>query len=280
VLRLLDKSAALYGREKLGLLPDDEEKILRVLKRPYGFILATGPTGSGKSTTLYAILRNINTPEKNIITIEDPVEYVLDGVAQAQINPRAGLTFDSGLRAILRQDPDIIMVGEIRDKETASTAIHSALTGHMVLSTLHTNDAVGAVTRLVEMGIESFLVASSVSCVIGQRLLRKICPECKESYRPPRAILQSIDGTDETVLYRGKGCSSCRGTGYRGRTGVYEVLVLDDQIREFVVNSASQDIIRRAAIEKGMRLIRDDAVKKALLGITTLEEALTVTQID
>ncbi len=280
VLRLLDKSAALYGIDKLGLLADDEKKIRKVLKRPYGFILATGPTGSGKSTTLYALLNNINSGEKNIITIEDPVEYVLDGVAQAQINPKAGLTFDSGLRAILRQDPDIIMVGEIRDKETASTAIHSALTGHVVLSTLHTNDAVGAVTRLVEMGIESFLVASSVSCVVGQRLLRKICEDCKEPYLPPRAILDNIAGGDGTALYRGKGCSRCRGTGYRGRTGVYEVFVMDDQMRDLVVNNAPQDVIRRTAMDKGMRLIRDDAIKKASLGITTLEEALSVTQME
>ncbi len=280
MLRLLDRSAALYGIEKLGLVSDDELSLKRVLKRPYGFILATGPTGSGKSTSLYAILNYINSAEKNIITLEDPVEYTIEGVCQTQVNPKAGLTFDTGLRAILRQDPDIIMVGEIRDKETATIAVHSALTGHIVLSTLHTNDAAGAVTRLVEMGIEPFLVASAISCVIGQRLLRKICAECKEAYSPTPAMIRNLNIPDGAVLYRGKGCPFCRYTGYKGRTGVFEVLAMDEAIRDLVISKASNDIIRKTAVESGMSLIHDDAMQKVLLGITTLQEALDVTRIE
>jgi type IV pilus assembly protein PilB len=280
VLRLLDKSTSLYGIDKLGLLHDDSEKLKNVLKRPYGFILSTGPTGSGKSTSLYAILNYINSPEKNIITIEDPVEYTVEGLTQAQVNPKAGLTFDTGLRSMLRQDPDIIMIGEIRDTETATIAIHSALTGHVVLSTLHTNDAPSALTRMIEMGIEPFLVASSVSCVIGQRLIRRICPECKESYYPPPSIHKSFNINENVLLYRGKGCPSCQYKGYRGRVGVFEILVLDDELRELVVNKSSSDVIRKKGIEKGMRLLRDDAIMKALFGVTTLEEALTAAQVD
>lgn len=278
VLRLLDKSTALYGIDNLGFLRDDKEKIKSVLKRPYGFILSTGPTGSGKSTTLYAILNFINSAEKNIITIEDPVEYTLDGLAQAQVNPRAGMTFETGLRSILRQDPDIIMVGEIRDRETANIAVHSALTGHLVLSTLHTNDAASAVTRLVEMGIEPFLVTSSVSCVIGQRLLRKICPECKESYYPTPSVHKTFQIREDVLLYRGKGCPACKYKGYRGRTGVYEVLVMDDELRELIISKAPSEVLKKRAHEKGMRLMRDDAVMKVLFGTTTLEEALNVVQ--
>ena len=280
VLRLLDKSTALYGIDNLGFLRDDKEKIKNVLKRPYGFILSTGPTGSGKSTTLYAILNFINSPEKNIITIEDPVEYTLEGLAQAQVNPRAGMTFESGLRSILRQDPDIIMVGEIRDRETANIAVHSALTGHLVLSTLHTNDAASAVTRLVEMGIEPFLVTSSVSCVIGQRLLRKICPECKESYYPTPSVHKTFQIREDVLLYRGKGCPACKYKGYRGRTGVYEVLVMDDELRELIISRAPSEVLKKRAHEKGMRVMRDDAIMKVLFGTTTLEEALNVVQED
>lgn len=280
VMRLLDKNSALYGIERLGLLENDRERIEKVLKRPYGFILSTGPTGSGKSTTLYAILTNINTPEKNIITLEDPVEYTIEGIAQSQINPKAGLTFDTGLRAILRQDPDIIMVGEIRDAETATIATHAALTGHIVLSTFHTNDAAGALTRLTEMGIEPFLVASSVTCVIAQRLLRKICDQCKEQYYPARVILENLGVKEYVPLYRGKGCPVCRNTGYKGRVGTFEVLTMDEEIRELVVSKASSDEIKRKAKENGMQEMREDAIKKALLGIITLEEAMNVTQIE
>ncbi len=280
VLRLLDKSTALYGIDHLGLLRDDKEKIKNVLKRPYGFILSTGPTGSGKSTTLYAILNHINSVEKNIITIEDPVEYTLEGLSQAQVNPRAGLTFESGLRSILRQDPDVIMVGEIRDRDTAAIAVHSALTGHLVLSTLHTNDAASAIMRLVEMGIEPFLVTSSVSCVIGQRLIRKICPECKESYYPAASVHKTFQIREDVLLYRGKGCPACKYKGYRGRTGVYEVLVIDDELRELIIAKAPSEVLKKKAHEKGMRLMHDDAVMKVLFGVTTLEEALTVIQED
>ena len=278
VLRLLDKSTALYGIDNLGLLRDDKEKIKSVLKRPYGFILSTGPTGSGKSTTLYAILNYINSPEKNIITIEDPVEYTLEGLAQAQVNPRAGLTFESGLRSILRQDPDVIMVGEIRDRETANIAVHSALTGHLVLSTLHTNDAPSAVMRLVEMGIEPFLVTSSVSCVIGQRLIRKICPECKESYYPASSVHKTFQIREDVLLYRGKGCPACKYKGYRGRTGIYEILVIDDELRELINAKTPADVLKKKAREKGMRIMRDDAIMKVLFGVTTLEEVLNVVQ--
>jgi type IV pilus assembly protein PilB len=280
VMRLLDRSAALYGIDKLGLLPDDKEKVLKVLKRPYGFILSTGPTGSGKSTTLYAILNYINTPEKNIITIEDPVEYTIDSVVQSQVNPKAGLTFETGLRAILRQDPDVIMVGEIRDKETATIAVHAALTGHIVLSTFHTNDASGALTRLIEMGIEPFLVASSLSCVMAQRLLRRICNECKEAYQPPRALLESLGVKGDVPLYRGRGCPVCKNTGYKGRIGVFEILTMDDRIRELAISKGSSEAIKKVAMENGMREIQDDAIQKALLGWTTLEEALSMAQLD
>ncbi|MCX5807145.1 MAG: ATPase, T2SS/T4P/T4SS family [Proteobacteria bacterium] len=280
VLRMLDKSAALYGIDRIGFFSDDEEKIKNVIKRPYGFILSTGPTGSGKSTTLYAILNYINTPEKNIITIEDPVEYTIESISQSQVNPRAGLTFDVGLRAILRQDPDVIMVGEIRDRETATIAVHSALTGHIVLSTFHTNDAAGSATRLVEMGVEPFLVASSLTCVIAQRLLRKICPDCKEEYMPARSVLDSINIKENIPLYRGRGCPVCKYTGYKGRTGVFEVLIVDDSIRALIVDKSSSEVIKKAAKARGMMEMKDDAVRKAIAGITTLEEALNTTKID
>lgn len=280
VLRLLDKNTALYGIDRLGLIDEDREKILRVLKRPYGFILSTGPTGSGKSTTLYAILTHINTPEKNIVTIEDPVEYTIENITQSQVNPKAGLTFDSGLRAILRQDPDVIMVGEIRDRETASIATHAALTGHIVLSTFHTNDAAGAPVRLVEMGVEPYLVASSVTCCIAQRLMRRICEECKEQYYPPMVVFENLGIKEYVPLYRGRGCPACRNTGYKGRVGTFEILVVDDELRELIVRKASSEEIKRRASQRGMGEMKDDAIKKAILGITTLEEALNITQVD
>jgi type IV pilus assembly protein PilB len=280
VMRVLDKSAALYGIDRLGFLPDDKDKILKVLKRPYGFILSTGPTGSGKSTTLYAILNHINTPEKNIITIEDPIEYTIANISQSQVNPKSGFTFDTGLRAILRQDPDVIMVGEIRDKETATIAVHAALTGHIVLSTFHTNDAAGALTRLIEMDIEPFLVASSVSCVIAQRLLRRICTDCKESYDPPAALLESMHLKKDTKLYRGKGCAACKYTGYKGRVGVFEIVVVDDSIRELVVSKAPSEVIKKKAKDEGMMEMQEDAIRKVLVGLISLEEAFNITQSD
>lgn len=280
VLRVLDKSAISIGLHKLGLLPETLEKFESLISRTYGIILVTGPTGSGKSTTLYSVLSKLNSGEKNILTIEDPVEYELPGLTQVQINPRAGLTFATGLRTMLRQDPDIIMVGEIRDAETATIATEAALTGHLVLSTLHTNDAPGALTRLIDMGIEPFLIASSVIGVMAQRLVRVICPKCKEQYQPPRDALKrlgiELGGDTRITFYRGRGCDNCRGSGYRGRTGVYELMIMNDQIRDLVLRKSSAHLIREAAIEAGMKTLRDDAIAKILLGQTTLEECLRV----
>ncbi|MBW1741404.1 MAG: Flp pilus assembly complex ATPase component TadA [Deltaproteobacteria bacterium] len=282
VMRLLDKTTSLYGLDKIGLLEEDQNRLEHVIKRPYGFVLATGPTGSGKTTTLYAVLNTINSVEKNIITIEDPIEYTMELVRQSQINPKAGLTFGTGLRAILRQDPDIIMVGEIRDKETATIAIQSALTGHLVLSTLHTNDAPSAITRLIDMGVEPFLVASSVTAVVAQRLARMICEHCKEPYTPSTEVLERMGLTDleNPVLYRGKGCPQCRNTGCKGRTGIFEILTVNDEIRALAMGKPSFDVILKAAQKAGMRTMKEDAILKALKGIIALEEALTVVQMD
>jgi type IV pilus assembly protein PilB len=280
VLRILDKSAISIGLNKLGLLPETLEKFESLIARTYGIILVTGPTGSGKSTTLYSVLSKLNSGEKNILTIEDPVEYELPGLTQVQINPRAGLTFATGLRTMLRQDPDIIMVGEIRDAETATIATEAALTGHLVLSTLHTNDAPGALTRLIDMGIEPFLIASSVIGVMAQRLVRVVCPKCKEQYQPPRDALKrlgiEVEGDGKITFYRGRGCDYCRGNGYRGRVGVYELMLMNDQIRDLVLRKASAHVIKEAAIESGMKTLREDAIAKILLGQTTLEECLRV----
>jgi len=280
VLRILDKSSVSVGLHKLGMLPETLEKFESLISRTYGIILVTGPTGSGKSTTLYSVLTKLNSGEKNILTIEDPVEYELEGLTQVQINNRAGLTFASGLRTMLRQDPDIAMVGEIRDAETATIATEAALTGHLVLSTLHTNDAPGAMTRLVDMGIEPFLIASSVIGVLAQRLVRVVCPKCKEQYTPPRDAIGrlgiEVDGDARVTFYRGRGCDYCRGTGYKGRVGVYELMIVNDRIRDLVLQKASAHVIREAAIEGGMKTLKDDAVAKILLGQTTLEECLRV----
>ncbi|MGQ9455207.1 MAG: type II secretion system ATPase GspE [Armatimonadota bacterium] len=280
VLRVLDKSSISIGLHKLGLLPETLEKFESLISRTYGIILVTGPTGSGKSTTLYSVLSKLNSGEKNILTIEDPVEYELPGLTQVQINPRAGLTFATGLRTMLRQDPDIIMVGEIRDAETATIATEAALTGHLVLSTLHTNDAPGALTRLIDMGIEPFLIASSVIGVMAQRLVRVICPKCREQYQPPREALKrlGIELEDDTriTFCRGRGCDNCRGNGYKGRIGVYELMTMNDQIRDLVLRKSSAHLIKEAAIEGGMKTLRDDAIAKILLGQTTLEECLRV----
>ena len=280
VLRVLDKSSIHIGLNKLGFLPDTLELFQSVICRTYGIILVTGPTGSGKSTTLYSVLSQLNSGEKNILTIEDPVEYELPGVTQTQVNPRAGVTFASGLRTMMRQDPDIIMVGEIRDQETAMIAIEAALTGHLVLATLHTNDAPGSITRLLDMGIESFLIGSAVAGVLAQRLLRLICPKCKESYTPPRDAVKRLgmnieEGTDVT-FYRGRGCDNCKGTGYKGRIGIYELMPITDKIRDLVLASASSYAIKEAAVEAGMKTLRDDAMQKILLGLTSVEESLRV----
>ncbi|MBW2149052.1 MAG: Flp pilus assembly complex ATPase component TadA [Deltaproteobacteria bacterium] len=283
VMRLLDKSTALYRMDRLGLQKDDLERFEKLIHKPYGMILAAGPTGSGKTTTLYAILNRVNSVEKNIKTIEDPVEYRLNWVRQSQVNPRAGLTFATGLRAILRQDPDIIMVGEIRDQETAEIAVQAALTGHLVFSTVHTNDAAGALVRLADMGTEPFLISSSVIGIISQRLLRTICPECREAYTPSPAYLQNLglgDGHNIPTLYRGRGCSFCKNSGYRGRTGIFETLVVSDELREKIVERSSSAVIAAIAQQQGMRTLRQDAIQKALSGITTPEEAIRVTMTD
>lgn len=280
VLRILDKSAISIGLHKLGLLPETLERFENVISRTYGIILVTGPTGSGKSTTLYSVLSKLNSGEKNILTIEDPVEYEVPGLTQVQINTRAGLTFAAGLRTMLRQDPDIAMVGEIRDAETATIATEAALTGHLVLSTLHTNDAPGALTRMVDMGIEPFLIASSVIAVMAQRLVRLACPKCKEQYQPPRDAIKrlgiEVDGDARVTFYRGRGCDYCRGNGYKGRLGVYELMLINDRVRDLVLQKSSSHVIREAAIESGMKTLKDDAIAKILLGQTTLEECLRV----
>ena len=280
VMRVLDKNSVMIGLSKLGFLPQTLEMFESIISRTYGIILVTGPTGSGKSTTLYSVLSKLNSGEKNILTIEDPVEYELAGITQTQVNPRAGLTFASGLRTMLRQDPDIIMVGEIRDQETAMIAVEAALTGHLVLATLHTNDAPGSITRLVDMGVEPFLIASAVVGVLAQRLLRLVCAKCKETYTPPRDAIKrlgmNIDEGAEVTFCRGRGCEQCKGTGYRGRIGIYELMPITDKIRDLILAKASSYSIKEAAIEAGMKALRDDALEKILLGLTTLEESLRV----
>jgi len=276
VLRLLDTSSGIYSLEKLGMAPGDIQTIEKAIKRPYGMILSTGPTGSGKSTSLFSMLKILNTTDTNIITLEDPVEYRMEHIRQAQLNRKAGMTFASGLRSILRQDPDTIMVGEIRDSETASVAVQAALTGHMVLSTVHTNDAAGAITRFIDMGIEPFLVSSVMLVTIAQRLIRKVCTHCRESYKPSdEAIkfwgLEKAQGVD---FVRGKGCFHCKDTGYRGRTGLYEVLQIDDDVREMILTGRSaQEITRTCALSGQLTTLKMDAAQKVANGITTVEEA-------
>jgi general secretion pathway protein E len=284
VMRLLDRKQGLIGFEEVGLDRKDGSRIEELLKRTNGIILVTGPTGSGKTTTLYAALNRVHTEEKNIITVEDPVEYQLKGVGQIQVNPKIGLTFASGLRSILRQDPDVIMVGEIRDVETAEIAIQASLTGHLVLSTLHTNDAPSAIVRLIDMGVEPFLVASSLMGVLAQRLVRVICPFCKESYEPSE-IERSYFGSPFTsapplLLYRGKGCDRCIGKGYLGRTGIFELLTVDETIRHLITGRSDSQTIKNAASSSGMQTLRTDGFRKAAEGTTTLEEVLRVTQKD
>ena len=284
VMRILDASSLCLDLTKLGF----EQETLSIYKKnieiPYGIILVTGPTGSGKSTTLYSTLTTLNFPDRNIVTIEDPVEYVLEGVNQVQVKPDIGLTFASGLRSFLRQDPDIIMVGEIRDTETAEISINAALTGHLVFSTLHTNDAPGAITRLNNMGIEPFLTTSTVVMVIAQRLIRVICEQCKESYEVPANVLQDlgfgVKGDKGVTLYRGKGCDNCSNTGYRGRLACYEVMTLTEDIRELVLERASTHMIKQKARENGMTTLREAAIRKVLAGVTTVEEMMRVTFAD
>jgi general secretion pathway protein E len=281
VLRLLDKSMSLLDLKHIGLLKGELELMSRLIQMTHGILLVTGPTGSGKTTTLYAALSKINSPDKNIITIEDPIEYQLKGIGQMQVNPKIELTFANGLRSILRQDPDIIMVGEIRDVETAEIAVHASLTGHLVFSTLHTNDAPGAITRLLDMGIEPFLVSSSVLAIVAQRLIRTICPQCRRKYTPSREELEKLgikEKPEDQEFCRGLGCDECMQTGYRGRSGIYEILIVDDEIRQMVLNKADANMIKIKAMSRGMRLLRQDGARKVLTGITTTEEILRVTQ--
>ena len=282
VLRLLDMSSGVYSLKQLGMSDEDREKIESAIAKPYGMILSTGPTGSGKSTSLYAILRELNTPDVNIITLEDPVEYRVPHIRQVQLNRKAGMTFASGLRSMLRQDPDVMLVGEIRDAETAGLAIQAALTGHRVLSTLHTNDSAGAVTRLIEMGIEPFLTSSVLLVSFAQRLIRTVCPYCKETYAPPIAALKAwgLDKVENAHFQRGKGCVQCMNTGYKGRTGVFEVLQIDETIQEMILRGkTAQEITREAKKAGKLRTLKDDAADKVIRGITTLEEAASTVML-
>jgi len=281
VIRVLEKSAARITLDKLGLQPDVAEEFARMTSAPYGMILTCGPTGAGKTTSLYAALNMINTVERNIITIEDPVEYQLPGVIQGNVNRKAGLTFASGLRTIVRQDPDVILVGEIRDSETAEVAVEAALTGHLVLSTLHANDSAGAAARLIDMNVEPFLVASSIVGVLSQRLVRTVCPRCAAPFVPDDKILSSlklnVTAADLAGAMKGAGCEQCARTGYKGRTGIYELLRMDDDIRTAIISRSSAAAIRQIAIAKGMRTLREDAIDKVKMGQTTIEEVIRVT---
>ncbi len=281
VLRLLEKESIMMTLEQLGFSEETLKRFKSSISKPYGAIFVTGPTGSGKTTTLYAALNILNSIEKNIITVEDPVEYRLSGVAQVQVNPKAGLTFAAALRSILRNDPDIVMIGEIRDQETALIAIESALTGHLVLSTLHTNDAPSAITRLTEMGLETFLISSAVDCVVCQRLARLLCPKCKEPYIPSLEALRRVgfplgEGEEIPTLYRPKGCDYCSQTGYRGRTGVFEVMLMSEEIEGLTVERASTEEIKKVAIAEGMRTLREEGLLKVKAGLTSIEEIMRV----
>ena len=276
VLRLLDTSSGVYSLERLGMSEMDRSKLVSVINRSYGMILSTGPTGSGKSTSLYSILKTINKPDTNIITVEDPVEYRIEKICQVQLNRKAGMTFADGLRSILRQDPDVIMVGEIRDTETATVAVQAALTGHKVLSTLHTNDAAGAITRFIDMGIEPFLVASTMMVSFAQRLVRTICPHCKKPHNAPPEVLEywGLTNSGHASFLHGTGCFNCMHTGYKGRTGIYEVLLIDDMIQNMILKKQSSHKIGRAAKEAGKFMtLKEDAAQKIEQGITTFEEA-------
>jgi general secretion pathway protein E len=281
VVRFLDKSARLYTLGELGMDAETLTRFRRLIKLEHGLLLVTGPTGGGKSTTLYAALQEINSKDLNVLTLEDPIEYQLDGISQTQINQKKGLTFASGLRNVLRQDPDIIMVGEIRDHETAVMAIQSALTGHLVFSTLHTNDAASAVTRLLDLGIEPYLVASSVIAVVAQRLVRKICPKCKSErrYTPDEMRVLGIDPdvVGKGAFFAGAGCDACRQTGYQGRIGIFELLEIGDHVRDLIQQRANASRIRAAAVDRGMKVLHADGLEKAGRGTTTLEEVVRVT---
>ena len=278
VLRLLMTSAEIYALDRMGMTSGDIEIVEGMIRKPYGMVLSTGPTGSGKSTTLYALLKSINKPEVNIITLEDPVEYRMTNIRQVQLNRKAGMTFAGGLRSILRQDPDVIMVGEIRDSETARIAVQASMTGHLVLSTVHTNDAAGAITRFVDMGIEPFMVASVMVLSIAQRLVRTVCPHCAAPYTPPEkamAYLGLQDRAREATFMRGRGCFNCMDTGFKGRSGIFEVLAIDEAVQEMIIRGRSSHEIARTAHQAGkLRTLREDAAEKVLQGVTTVEEAM------
>jgi len=282
VMRILDQANLMLNLEDLGFEPQVKHKFEAAILRPYGICLITGPTGSGKSTTLYSALARINDPSKNISTIEDPVEYNLAGVNQVNAKPEVGLTFPAALKSFLRQDPDIIMVGEIRDLETGAIAIKAALTGHLVLSTLHTNDAPSSVQRLINMGIESFLITASLNMVEAQRLARRVCKICRSEYRPELAELKSLGVPDDRLtpdlmFYKGKGCDVCRMSGYKGRVGLYEVMVMNDRLRDLIMGGAATNVFKKAAIEEGMESMRMAAIKKIFMGATTVEQAIELT---
>ena len=284
VMRILEKGSFLFGLEELGMGSHDYRLVDKLLRSSHGIMLVTGPTGSGKSTTLYACLQRVLSSDINVITVEDPVEYQMPGVGQIEVKPKIGLTFAHALRSILRQDPDVILVGEIRDQETADMAVHASLTGHLVFSTLHTNDSAGAVTRLINMGIEPFLVTSSTLAMMAQRLMRCICDQCKEPYEPELESLLELGLSEEEakgkIAYRGRGCDRCQGRGYYGRTGIFELLVMTPQIQNLVLQGADSNQVKREAKKNGMRTLREDGASKVFQGISTIEEVLRVTRDD
>ncbi len=280
VLRVLDKAMVVVDMDKLGFLPENLAQLQDLIHRPYGMLLVTGPTSSGKTTTLYSALNTINTIEKNILTVEDPVEYRLKMINQVQVNPRAGLTFAAGLRSFLRQDPNVIMIGEIRDLETAEIAVQSALTGHLVMSTIHTNNAPSTINRLIDMKIDAFLVASAVTGILAQRLIRTICPNCKQPFTPDQDIIHGLNLPDTGqpyTFYKGAGCDSCGGTGYKGRIGIYEMMIINNTIRELILRHASTAELTQEAKKNGMKTLREDGFQKVLSGVTTVEEVLRAT---
>jgi type IV pilus assembly protein PilB len=295
VLRILDKNAMRWSLDEIATAPEDNRRFRELAANPYGMLLLTGPTGSGKTTTLYSVLQLVNTPQKNIVTVEDPVEYRLPGITQVQVRPAAGVTFASSLRSILRQDPDVILIGEIRDLETAEIAISAALTGHLVLSTLHTNDAAGAVSRLINLGIPAFLVASALLGAVAQRLLRTVCPRCREAYAPDERLADSEllrkvsasarlqtrhgPGADTPQFVRGRGCPYCSQTGYQGRKAVFEILPISPRIRHLIVDGCGDTQVREQAIREGMRTLRTNALEQARQGVTTLDELMRVVDL-